>query len=112
MIIGPLMGATVGAMIKAAGMAAEVSISDDSIVVKFKTGETPVGAKEGVKKTLKKKRRSRKDFVTCNGETHTIEEWAKKEKVSLWTICYRLDKFGTPLGSKKPSNKDKVILGS
>ena len=79
-MMGPLTGATIGAMIKAAGMAAEVSISDDSIVVKFKTGETPVDAKESVKKTQKKRRRSRKDLVTCNGETHTIEEWAKKRE--------------------------------
>ena len=112
MMLNSLMGATIGAMIRAACMAAEVVISDDSIVVKLKTGETPVDAKEGVKKTMKKRRRSRKDLVTCNGETRSIEDWAKREKVTLWTIFYRLDKFGTPLGSRKPTDKDKMILGS
>ena len=115
-MVNAAVGATIGAMIKAAGCAATVRLDDDAISVVFSSQEQEKGAVREkpakAKNPEKKRRRSRKDLVTAGGKTLSIEDWAKKEKVSIWTICYRMDKHGSPLGAKKPSNKDRIIMGS
>jgi hypothetical protein len=113
-MVNAAVGATIGAMIRAAGCAATVRLDDDAISVVFSSQEKDAVREKPAKakNPEKKKRRSRKDLVTAGGKTLSIEDWAKREKVSIWTICYRMDKHGSPLGPKKPTNKDKIILGS
>lgn len=109
------IGATIGAMIKAAGCEATVHLDDDAISVVFSSQEKDAAREKPAKANKPekgKRRRSRKDLVTAGGKTLSIEDWAKKEKVSIWTICYRMDKHGSPLGTKKPTDKDKIVMGS
>ena len=122
MFINPVIGATIGAMIKAAGMAARVELEDDAVRVVFLLSPQTEESKTSMPTVQKKPRKVNKrkcvtrfsttDVITSDGESLSIKDWAKKLGVSTYCIKYRLGKYGSPYGNTKPTDKDKVIAGT
>lgn len=119
-VLNPVIGAAIGAMIKAAGMAARVELEDDAVRVVFLLSHQAQA--EEPKTTVQKKTRginkrkcvtrfSTSDVITSNGEALSIKDWAYKLGVSPDCIKYRLGKHGSPYGNTKPTDKDKVVAG-
>jgi len=118
-LLNPVIGTTVGAMVKAAGLPARVELEDDAVRVVFLLSHQAEESKTPMPTVQKKPRNKRKcvtrfsttDVITSDGESLSIKDWAKKLGVSTYCIKYRMGKHGSPYGNTKPTDKDKVIAG-
>lgn len=127
-------GRAIGALVAASGFDAEVEITIDSVIIRFrkeaprkeessknlqdvsKKPKSKKKAKAHLTKTAKKKRGNWRsgEKVTFNGESLTRREWAEKLGITESGVSYRIQQYGNPFGSKspRPSDSDKVVAAS
>ena len=118
-------GRSIGAIIAASGLSAEVEITTESIVIRLKEKKieekNQLPSKKKIKKahltkTAKKKRGNWREGekIEFNGESLTRKEWAKKLGITESGVSYRIQTHGNPFGAKspKPTDGDKVVAGS
>lgn len=53
---------------------------------------------------------TRYGVVECDGESHTVKEWAEILGVGAGTITARLRTYGNPKGRRGPTDEDAVKL--
>lgn len=120
-------GRAIGALVAASGFDAEVEITIDSVIIRFRKEESKnlkdiskkpkskKKAKAHLTKTALKKRKWREgEKITFNGESLTRREWAEKLGITESGVSYRIQAHGNPYGanSPKPSDSDKVVAAS
>ena len=125
-------GRAIGALVAASGFDAEVEITIDSVIIRFrkeaprkeesknlkdisKKPKSKKKAKAHLTKTALKKRKWREgEKITFNGESLTRREWAEKLGITESGVSYRIQAHGNPYGanSPKPSDSDKVVAAS
>lgn len=93
----------------------EVRMTSEEITARIMVGSA------GVRKELKRRenglkanphRRSKQRYgmVECDGEVHSVKEWAEILGVRCNTITARMRTHGNPKGRKGPTNEDAARM--